>query len=174
MDAQVSYPTDQVFQFICVWDILTWSGKSYIGFNCLVSCVGSEFRSTGIFFELTFLASMSSEKSLHIQKKICYSVHIQNYTFLLATLSVCSFILNAGPFNSQISIVFCFRKFPQSRFILNSQNSQLIFFPFCYYPCLSLPINKSQTVSGIFVPSSARKRNWSIILNASIKRMCEK
>lgn len=107
-------------------------------------------------------------------EKICYSVHIQNYTFLLATLSVCSCILNAGPFNSQISIVFCFRKFPQSRFILNSQNSQLIFFPFCYYPCLSLPINKSQTVSGIFVPSSARKRNWSIILNASIKRMCEK
>lgn len=104
-------------------------------------------------------------------EKICYSVHIQNYTFLLATLSVCSCILNAGPFNSQISIVFCFRKFPQSRFILNSQ---LIFFPFCYYPCLSLPINNSQTVSGIFVPSSARKRNWSIILNASIKRMCEK
>lgn len=110
-------------------------------------------------------------RSHYIFRKICYSVHIQNYTFLLATLSVCSCILNAGPFNSQISIVFCFRKFPQSRFILNSQ---LIFFPFCYYPCLSLPINKSQTVSGIFVPSSARKRNWSIILNASIKRMCEK
>lgn len=110
-------------------------------------------------------------RSHYIFRKICYSVHIQNYTFLLATLSVCSCILNAGPFNSQISIVFCFRKFPQSRFILNSQ---LIFFPFCYYPCLSLPINKSQTVSGIFAPSSARKRNWSIILNASIKRMCEK
>lgn len=158
------------FSFVCVWDIFTWSGKSYIGFNCLVSCVGSELRSTGISFELTFLASMSSKKSLHIQKKYVTACIFRIIPFL-AKLSVCSCILNAGPFNSQISIVFFFRKFPQSRFILNSQ---LIFFPFCYYPCLSLPISKSQTVSGIFDPSSARKRNWSIILNASIKRMCEK
>ena len=134
MDAQVSYPTDQVFQLCLCMRYLYMERKiiywvQLFGFLCWF-----RVQINRNFFWIDIFGFNVIQEVITYSEKMLQRAYSELYLFL-AKLSVCSYILNVGPFNYQISIVFFFRKFPQSRFILNSQ---LIFFLFvtihvCHY-----------------------------------------